>query len=187
MGVQQQLLPRLSVSANWFHVDYDNLRVRQNVLQTFADYTPQNVVSPLDGSVITIYNVSNAKRQQVQYLDKTAPDRQLSYNGYEFTFSARLPRGGTVFGGSTTEQMLAVMCDEPSNPNNLLYCDQRKSGIPYQTSFKIAGNYPLPWGIQLSARAAGDGGTAAGHGGLERHCRKTPRPAPRRPASGRAG
>jgi len=46
--------------------------------------------------------------------------------------------------------MLAVMCDEPSNPNNLLYCDQRESGIPYTTSFKIAGNYPLPWGIQLS-------------------------------------
>jgi hypothetical protein len=151
VGVQQQLLPRLSVSANWFHVDYYNLRVRNNVLQTFGDYSAQNVVSPLDGSVITIYNVSSAKRQQVQYLDQSAPNRKLWYNGYEFTFSARLPGGGTVFGGATTEQTLAVMCDEPSNPNNLLYCDQRKSGIPYTTSFKIAGNYPLPWGIQLSA------------------------------------
>jgi hypothetical protein len=151
VGVQQQLLPRLSVSANWFHVDYYNLRVRNNVLQTFGDYSAQNVVSPLDGSVITIYNVSSAKRQQVQYLDQSAPNRKLWYNGYEFTFSARLPGNGTVFGGSTTEQTLAVMCDEPSNPNNLLYCDQRKSGIPYTTSFKIAGNYPLPWGIQLSA------------------------------------
>ena len=165
MGVQQQLLPRLSVSANWFHVDYDNLRVRQNVLQTFADYTPQNVVSPLDGSVITIYNVSNAKRQQVQYLDKTAPDRQLSYNGYEFTFSARLPRGGTVFGGSTTERMLAVMCDEPSNPNNLLYCNQRKSGIPYQDVIQDCRQLPAPLGHPVECRAAGDGGTAAGHRG----------------------
>jgi hypothetical protein len=77
VGVQQQLLPRLSVSANWFHVDYYNLRVRNNVLQTFADYTSQSVVSPLDGSVITVFNVSSAKRQQVQYLDQSAPNRKL--------------------------------------------------------------------------------------------------------------
>ena len=43
------------------------------------------------------------------------------------------------------------MCDEPSNPNNLLYCDQRQSGIPFITSFKLAGSYPLPWGFQVSA------------------------------------
>jgi Carboxypeptidase regulatory-like domain len=150
VGVQHELLPRLSVSANWFHVDYDNLRVRKNVQQTFADYTRQDVVSPLDGKVITVYNVSNAKRNQVQYFDTNAPDRKLWYDGYEFTFSARLPRGGTLFGGTTTEKTLAVMCDEPSNPNNLLYCDQRNSGIPFTTSFKIAGSYPLPWGLQLS-------------------------------------
>ena len=165
IGIQHELLPRLSVSANWFHVDYYNLRVRQNVLQTFNDYTAQNVVSALDGSVITIYNVSSAKRQQVQYLDTNAPDRKLWYNGFEFTFSARLPRGGTVFGGTTTEKTLAVMCDEPSNPNNQLYCDQRKSGIPFTTSFKLAGSYPLPWGFLVSgalqAMAGQPQGTAA--------------------------
>jgi len=150
VGVQHELLPRLSVSANWFHVDYDNLRVRQNVQQTFADYTPQDIVSPLDGKVITVYNVSTAKRNLVQYFDTNAPNRQQWYDGYEFTFSARLPKGGTLFGGTTTEKTIAVMCDEPSNPNNLLYCDQRDSGIPFTTSFKIAGSYPLPWGLQLS-------------------------------------
>jgi hypothetical protein len=151
LGIQHELLPGVSVSANWFHVSYDNLRVRQNVLQTFADYTPQDIVSPLDGKVITIYNVSSAKRQQVQYFDTNAPDRMLWYDGYEFTFNARLPHGGTLFGGTTTEKTLAVMCDEPSNPNNLLYCDQRQSGIPFTTSFKLAGSYPLPWGFQVSA------------------------------------
>jgi hypothetical protein len=150
VGVQHELLPRLSVSANWFHVEYYNLRVRQNILQTFADYTPQDVVSPLDGNVITIYNVSSAKRQQVQYLDTNAPNRKQWYNGFEFTFSARLPRGGTLFGGTTTERTLAVMCDEPWNPNNLLYCDQRNSGIQLRTSFKLAGTYSLPWGLQFS-------------------------------------
>jgi hypothetical protein len=165
VGIQHELLPRVSISANWFHVDYDNLRVRQNVLQTFSDYTSQDVVSPLDGSVITIYNVSSAKRNQVQYLDTNAPERSQRYNAFELTFNARLPGGGTLFGGTTTEQTLAVMCDEPSNPNNLLYCDQRKSGIPYTTSFKLAGNYMLPYKIQLSgalqAMAGQPQGTAA--------------------------
>jgi len=150
VGIQHELLPRLSVSVNWFHVDYYNLRLRKNVLQTPADYAPQDVVSPLDGSVIRIYNVSSAKRNQVQYLDTNAPDRKLWYNGFEVTFQARLPGGGSVFGGTTTEKTLAVMCDEPSNPNSLLYCDQRKSGIPFKTSFKLAGSYRLPYGLQLS-------------------------------------
>jgi len=39
--------------------DYYNLRIRNNVLQTFRP--PQQVISPLDGSAITIYNVSRAK------------------------------------------------------------------------------------------------------------------------------
>jgi len=45
LGIQHELMPRVSVSANWFHVDYYNLRIRNNVLQTFADYSPQQVVS----------------------------------------------------------------------------------------------------------------------------------------------
>jgi hypothetical protein len=177
VGIQHELLPHLSVSANWFHVEYYNLRVRQNILQTFADYTPQSVVSPLDGSVITIYNVSSAKRQQVQYLDTNAPNRKQWYNGFEFTFSARLPRGGTLFGGTTTERTLAVMCDEPWNPNNLLYCDQSKSGIPLRTSFKLAGTYSLPWGLQFSgsfqAMAGLPEGTAALTGTTENSATST--------------
>jgi hypothetical protein len=150
LGVQHELLPRVSVSANWYHVDYYNLRVRANVLQTFADYTPQNVVSPLDGSVITIYNVSKAKVNQVQYVDMTASSRSQWYNGLEFTFNARLGKGATLFGGTSTDRTLAVMCDEPSNPNYLAYCDQTKSGIPWRTQFKLVGSVPLWYGIQFS-------------------------------------
>jgi hypothetical protein len=150
VGVQHELMPRVSVSANWFHVDYFNLRVRQNVLQTFADYTPQQVVSPLDGSLITIYNVSRAKVNQVLYLDTNPSTRSQWYNGFEFAFNARLAHGATLFGGTSTDRTLAVMCDEPSNPNNLLNCDQTKSGIPWRTQFKLVGTVPLPYGIQLS-------------------------------------
>jgi hypothetical protein len=43
------------------------------------------------------------------------------------------------------------MCDEPSNPNNLLYCDQSNSGIPFRTSLKLAGSTTLKFGLQISA------------------------------------
>src|SRR5206468_6509496 len=98
LGVQHELLPRIAVGANWFHVDYYNLRARENVLQSPADYTPQTVVSPLDGSVITIYNVSTAKVRSVQNLDTVNSDRKQWYNGFEFVLNARLPRGATLFG-----------------------------------------------------------------------------------------
>jgi carboxypeptidase family protein/TonB-dependent receptor-like protein len=150
VGVQHELLPRVSVTANWFHVAFRNLKLRQNLLQTFADYTPVQIASPLDGSVITIYNISAAKVSQVQYLDTNAPSRHKWDNSLEFGFNARLPRGATLFGGTATERLIVQACDEPSNPNNLLYCDQTRSGIPWITQLKLAGTLPLPLGIQLS-------------------------------------
>jgi len=42
------------------------------------------------------------------------------------------------------------LCNEESNPNNLLYCDARNSNIPFRTQLKLSGSYPLPYGIQVS-------------------------------------
>ncbi len=55
-----------------------------------------------------------------------------------------------LFGGMTSERMLWTLCNEDSNPNNLLYCDARNSGVPYRTQLKLSGSYPLPYGIQIS-------------------------------------
>jgi hypothetical protein len=150
VGVQHELWSRVSVSANYFHVDYYNLPVRQNVLQTFADYTPITIYSPLDGSAITMYNVNASKVSQVLFLDTNAPNRSKWYNAFELGLNARLPHAATLFAGTTTERTLANACDEPSNPNNLLYCDQTKSGIPWLTSFKLGATVTVPWHVQLS-------------------------------------
>jgi len=150
--VQHELWQGMSVNAGWFHRDYYNLRVRDATLVRPSDYSPQNIVSPLDGKVITIYNVSRDKLPLTSNTtDRTAPDRKAWYNGFEATFNARLPRGGTLFGGYTTERMIEVLCDEPSNPNYLLYCDQRNSGIPWRGQFKLAGTYQIGYGVQVGA------------------------------------
>ena len=149
-SVQHELMPRVSVTAGWFHRDYKNLFRRRNTLQTFADYTPFTMWSPIDGSAITYYNVSLAKRTALQNIDENAPDRHMWYNGLEYNFNARLPHGIMLFGGGTMERTMAQVCDETADPNRLLYCDQTQSGIPWRTQFKISGSVPVKYGIQAS-------------------------------------
>jgi hypothetical protein len=140
----------VSVGAGWYHRDFKNLRRRDNTLQTFADYTPFTLFSPIDGTPITYYNVSAAARSNVSYLDTNASsDRKMWFNGFEYNFNARLPRGVTIFGGGMSERTIAQVCDEQSNPTLLLYCDQTKSGIPFRTHFKIAGSIPAVYGVQF--------------------------------------
>jgi hypothetical protein len=150
ISLQQEVRQGVSVQAGWYHRDFHNLRRRDNTLQTFADYTPFTLYSQIDGSPITYYNVSVPARSQVNFVDTTAGDaRKMWFNGFEYNFSARLPRGATLFGGGMSERVIAQVCDEQSNPNLLLYCDQTKSAIPFRTQFKIAGSVPLKYRIQV--------------------------------------
>src|SRR5262249_17770183 len=65
-------------------------------------------------------------------------------------FNARLPRGGRLFGGTTTERTINNTCSNAvDNPNTLLYCDTgnlpQGFTIPWKTQIKLSGTYPLPW------------------------------------------
>jgi hypothetical protein len=148
VSAQHELTPNISVQGGWYHRDYHNLRRRDNTLQTFADYTPFTLFSPIDGTPITYNNVSLAKRSAINYVDTTAgSDRKMWFNGFEYNFNIRLPHAASIFGGGMSERVIAQVCDEKANPNLLLYCDQTKSGIPFRTQFKIAGSVPLAWGV----------------------------------------
>jgi hypothetical protein len=150
IGVQHELLPGVQVNAGWFHRTFHNLPRQTNTLQSFSDYTLVNVVSPLDGSIIPMYHVSPAALTRVNNVVSTDDGQKEWYNGYEISFNARLPHGATLFGGTTAERMLWTLCNEASNPNNLLYCDATQSNIPFRTQFKLSGSYPVPYGIQAS-------------------------------------
>ena len=150
VGVQHELVQGVQVNAGWFHRTFHNLPRQTNTLQTFSDYTLVNVASPLDGSVIPIYNVSPAALTRVNNVVSTDNDQKEWYNGYEVSFNARLPRGAALFGGTTSERMLWTLCNEQSNPNNLLYCDARNSNIPFRNQLKLSGSIPLAYGIQVS-------------------------------------
>lgn len=151
-GIQHELLPRVSVAATYYRRQFYDLPLSDNLLRTQADYRGVDVVSPLDGTVFKAYTVAADKLTAVSDFDTNAgSDRKQIYNGGDITFNARLPRGGTLFGGFTMERTLRVTCDEPDDPNFLRFCDDRENDIPWLKQFKFAGTYPLVWGIQASA------------------------------------
>lgn len=150
-GIQHEVLPRVSMAATYYRRKFYDLPVSDNLLRTFDDYRAVDVVSPLDGSVFKAYTVATAAPlARVQDFDTNATDRTQVYNGGDLTFNARLPRGGTLFGGFTMERTLRNTCDEPDDPNNLRFCDDSQNDLPWLTQFKMAGTYPVGFGIQAS-------------------------------------
>jgi hypothetical protein len=150
VGIQHELLPRVSVSLTYVHNEFKNISYSYNTLLSASDYTPINVVNPLDGSPLTIYNLNPAKATAVDMLDSTDTNRKQWYNGVEFGFNARLGRGATLFGGTATERTITQFCDQPDNPNLNLYCVQAAFGVPWRTQVKLAGTAPLPFAFQFS-------------------------------------
>jgi hypothetical protein len=151
-GVTREVMPGLSVAAEYYRIDFKNLTVRQNSLLDANSYNRFNVVSPLDGSVIPAYVIKPEFRGRVANVDSTSDDMKRNYNGLDINFNARLPRGARAFGGFNLERTLNDVCVSAlSDPNRSLYCNQADSGIPWQKQFKGTVVYPLPWyGISVS-------------------------------------
>ena len=160
VSVQHALTQRVSVTGTWYHRVFHNLTVTDYTFRSPSDYTPVQVVSPLDGEVFTVYNIGTAANQRAERIDFASSTRQQIYDGYEFGFAARLPGGAQVFGGTTTQHTLNVNCDQPDDPNMLRFCDERDRPNPLRTQLKLAGSYLLPYGIQTSASLQSEAGGA---------------------------
>ena len=162
-GIQHELFPRVSVSATWYRRAFSDLRVTDNLLRTMDDFIPISVVSPLDGEVFNIYTVNPAVQALVDNFDTNATDGfEQTYNGFDVTFNARLPRGGSMFGGFTTERTTRVVCGEPDDPNMLRFCDDADNDIPWRPQMKVSGTYPMFWGINSQRRVPEPGRPSAG-------------------------
>jgi len=166
ISVQHALTSRVAVTAGWYHRSFHNIAVIDNLLRSPADYVPVAIVSPYNGDVITAYNLKSAALlSQVDNLVTNGPDNLKEiYNGFELSASARLPGGGQVLASSTTQRILrnhsdgfsgSAGCADPDDPNTRRFCDRFNLPAPYQgvdfkSDFKLAGSYPLPFGIRAS-------------------------------------
>jgi Carboxypeptidase regulatory-like domain/TonB-dependent Receptor Plug Domain len=150
-GIQHELLPRVSVSANWYRRSFHNLRITDNLLRTMDDYRAYNLFHPMTGQPFTVYDVTSAALSRVENFDTNSNDRSHVYDAYDVTINARLPGGASLFGGYVTERNMRNICDEPDDPNMLLFCDDADNDIPYRQALKLSGTYPLGWGVSISA------------------------------------
>jgi hypothetical protein len=154
LELQHELLPRLSVTGSWFHGAFHNLTTTINrSYNADADYNPATVYDPLTGQAITehVYFMKPAARgRPTLNLDTNDPAREQIYDAFNVEFRARPGGGANVFGGFSFERERQVNCTSPDNPNTRRFCDDRQNDIPFGKNFKMAGSYPLPWGIMLS-------------------------------------
>jgi hypothetical protein len=176
--LQHELFPRLSLTGSWFHGSFGNLSSTINENLRFNGdptqnpfYRPYTVYNPLTGEPITAYakcpatatqaanqggnpcgtTLATATTNNIDFTDNSDL-RKLSYNAYNLEFRARIGRGAQLFGGLAFERQLVTDCARAADdPNKLRFCDDSQNDIPFARQFKLAGNYPLPYGVQFSA------------------------------------
>jgi hypothetical protein len=194
VGVQHELLPRVSVSATYRRRSDKDILVGSiggllggtggdNVLRSFESFTSTVDVArpaPYIGS-IRIFNIDPAVRSAFDVLDRNAAPGSYSlvYNGFELGVSARLPRGGTLVGGWTADRSAEDSCqdsrDRGDDPNDLRFCNQNAFPHPYVHELKLSGSLPfsLPWVGDLNTGFAILGMPGAGLGEAFRYNRLT--------------
>jgi len=165
LGVEREVARGVSVTATWFRRDSYNFQQTINRLVDVSDFASFQVPNPLlNGEILTIYNLNPAKQGLVDLLDTTADHSKArySFNGFEVTFKARLPKGGNLFGGWSSGKAITVACANLSDPNTLRNCDHSQLDIPYRHGLKFAGSYPLPLGLIVSTSMVSNPGSPIG-------------------------
>jgi len=157
VSVQHELWSGVAVTAGYYHRSFQNQTITRNLaISEVNDYTPFTIVAPKDsrlpnggGEAIRRYNLLASKQL-------TPPDNVSTYstsyariyNGVEVSVNARLPKGGFVIGGITTQRTATNECDVVNrDPNNLRFCDNTP---PFRTLYKTSAAYTLPYDVQLS-------------------------------------
>jgi hypothetical protein len=173
VSAQHALTESISVAAGWYRRSFHNLilncssaeraqhsfeglRCSPNVARSFNDYVPVEIVSPYNGEIITAYNLRSADiLSRVDNVVMNADGNTEIYNGFDFSMEARLPGGGTVLGSTSIQRTLTNSCDQRDDPNKLRFCDRFNlpsayNPVDFKTDFKLAGSYPIVWGMRAS-------------------------------------
>ncbi len=152
LTVEHEVTDNFGVLVSYNHRDIKNLLFTDNLAYTAADYQKLEVADPRgNGQMLPVYQIIPGRVRPTDNLDTNSDSNTQWYRGVDVVMHARFRNGITLNGGTSTGRVLSRTC-EVENPNDLRFCDQSEYDVPFQTSFKLSGTYPLPWlGIQLSA------------------------------------
>jgi hypothetical protein len=162
VGVQQELLPRISLDVSYNRRWFGNFFVTDNTLTTAADYNqwnlsvPQNPNLPNGGSAATYYAItqaaSNRGAQNYQTFETDyAPARTLYWHGGTTSLNARLRDGITFQAGTSTGRGVQDACALDAALPELLVVlgvNQQLQSChvdePWATSFRGLAAYTVP-------------------------------------------
>jgi hypothetical protein len=162
-GLQQQVLPRMSVDVGYFRRWFGNFSVVDNraLGSLAADFGTFSAVAPLDArlpggggyTISNLYNINNNRVGQIDNYFTLASDygNQIQrWNGMDLTVNAR-PGGGVLLqGGVSTGRQITDNCEilakvpeasGAASPTGLPYCHQEQN---FLTQVKFLGSYLLP-------------------------------------------
>jgi hypothetical protein len=121
ISVQQQVVPRVSVTVGYFRNWWDKWYVVDNRATSIADYTPFSITAPLDprlpnGGGYTVGGLYNLVPSKVGVVDELAlPSKDFgkqveNWRGVDVNLVARLRNGVTVQGGTSTGRRRVDNC-----------------------------------------------------------------------------
>src|SRR5579871_4423626 len=171
-GLQQELANGLTLNFNWYRRAMYQQTLVLNYAVPFSAWTPVSITNPLDGSPITVFNLSKAAPAPVLW-QTNAPQSLVKnvYTGFEASIIARLSHGIFTVFGWTIDRDLDRSCAQSAgastlisgnklnDPNSLRYCDmfgglyQQYGAVPsppWQNEFKIQGAVPIRYGFVAS-------------------------------------
>jgi hypothetical protein len=151
--LQREVMPRTSVTVGFYHRDFYNLQVTDNLNLATGDWsgysinTPADSRLPLSAQPISMFTLSPTKVGiATDNLVTFSTQNKTTYNGFEVTGNVRRNKL-IMFGGVTTDRRASTTCDERDNPNSARFCD---SIPPFRTTFKASAAYSLPYDVDLS-------------------------------------
>jgi len=177
VGLQREVLPRVSVELAYIRRWFRGFLVTDNLAVSASDYTPFSITAPADprlpsGGGYTIsglYDVNPAKFGLTNNFitDSSKYGNQYaSYQGVDVTVTARLPRNLTIEGGVSGGSGISDSCEiraqlpetAPLNP----YCHLETPWLP---SLKSLASYMIPKAdVQVGATFMSKPGLSVGVG-----------------------
>ncbi len=168
-GLQQEIARGVTLNLSWYRRAQYQSTLVLNYAVPFSAWTPVSIVNPLDGSPITVFNLSKAAPAPVLW-QTNAPQSMVKnvYTGYEASIVARLSHGIFAVFGWTIDRDLDRACAQSAgtvstitgnklnDPNTLRYCDMfgelhqdlgKVPSPPWQNEFKAQGAIPIHWGL----------------------------------------
>jgi Carboxypeptidase regulatory-like domain len=149
-GISREIRPGFGISANYYRRQFYDITFTTDLDKPLSVYTPYQVRDPRgNGQMMTVYNIDPVALRSLTELDTTSSNNTSVFNSVDVGVNLRFGNGVMLNGGTATGRSQTTTCDV-TDPNSTWYCDDTQFDVPWRTTFKMSGLYPLPWGIRLS-------------------------------------